>query len=129
MPHIRVLKPFVFSIPAPPGRNGPAIEKFYTKGDHDISDEMWSHPWISEGLAEGRIESPHQAQARAAKDLEIAKSAEEDAAKATALAEQTFARLAARSPGATATAEEIKEELNTPVNILRGQGKIKRGAA
>jgi hypothetical protein len=127
MPTIRVLKPFVFSTPVPDGTNGPAVEKFFGVGEHDVPDSMWKHPWISKTLAEGRIESPQQALARAKKDIEIAEKAKETADAATAQANAAFARLQSNSPTATASAEEIEKELNTPVNQLRKKGAAGAG--
>jgi hypothetical protein len=122
MPTIRVLKPFVFSTPVPQGVNGPAIEKVYLKGDHEISEEMWNHPWIKGTLAEGRIESPKQTLARAQKELESAKESKKVADEATAQANAAFARLQAAVPGNLASKEEIEKELNTPVSQLRRKG-------
>lgn len=124
MPKIRVLKPFVFSLPAPPGTNGPAVEQVFKAGDHDISDEMWDHPWIKGTLAEGRIESPKQTLARAKKELDIALESKRVADEATVQANAAFARLQASRPQATASAAEIQKELNTPVTQLRKKGSL-----
>lgn len=124
MPIIRVLKPFVFSTPVPQGVNGPAVEKVFTKGDHEISDEMWEHPWIKDTLAEGKIESPKQTLARAQKELETAQQSKKFADDATAQANAAFARLQANQPGAVASKEEIEKELNTPVAQLRRRGAM-----
>lgn len=128
MPIIRVLKPFVFSTPVPEGVNGPAVEKVFTKGDHEISDEMWNHPWINKTLAEGKIESPAQTLARAKKELETSQESQKTADAATAQANAAFARLKAALPGTTASAEEIQKELNTPVSQLRKKGAMGAGA-
>lgn len=128
MPTIRVLKPFVFSTPVPKGVNGPAVEKVFVKGDHEISDEMWEHPWIKDTLAEGKIESPKQTLARAQKELDSAKESKRVADEATAQANAAFARLQAAAPGAVASKEEIEKELNTPVNQLRKKGAMGVGA-
>lgn len=124
MPTIKVLKSFVFSTPVPHGVNGPAIEKRYTPGVHEINDEMWNHPWVSKSLADGCIESPQQTLARAQLEKEAAKKAEDNAIQATAQAEAAFARLKSNGPGATASKEEIEKELNTPVNQLRKKGAM-----
>jgi hypothetical protein len=128
MPIIRVLKPFVFSTPVPQGVNGPAVEKVYLKGDHEISDEMWEHPWIKGTLAEGKIESPKQTLARAKKELESAEESKKVADQATAQANAAFARLQSNAPGVVASKEEIEKELNTPVNQLRRKGTLGAGA-
>jgi hypothetical protein len=119
MPTIRVLKSFVFSTPVPNGINGPAVEKVFSKGDHEITEEMWNHPWIKGTLAEGKIESPKQTLARAQKELDSAKESKKVADEATAQANAAFARLQAAVPGNVASKEEIERELNTPVNQLR----------
>jgi hypothetical protein len=124
MPKIRVLKPFVFSVPAPSGTNGPAVEKVFKAGDHEIDDDMWNHPWIKGTLAEGKIESPKQTLARAQKELETALESKKVADEATANANAAFARLQAGRPQATASATEIQKELNTPVTQLRKKGAI-----
>jgi hypothetical protein len=128
MPTIRVLKPFVFSTPVPDGINGPAVEQVFSKGDHEISDEMWNHPWIRKTLAEGRIESPKQTLARAAKELEAATESKKVADEATAQANAAFARLQAAIPANNASKEEIEKELNTPVSQLRKKGAQGVGA-
>jgi hypothetical protein len=129
MPTIRVLKPFVFSTPVKEGTNGPAVEKVFNKGDHDISDEMWEHPWIRDTLAEGRIESPKQTLARAQKELELAQQTKKTADEATNQANAAFARLQASVPTNNATKEEIEKELNTPVNQLRKKGAMAQPGA
>lgn len=128
MPTIRVLKPFVFSTPVPNGVNGPAVEKVFVKGDHEISNEMWEHPWIRDTLAEGKIESPKQTLARAAKELETAQESKKVADTATAQANAAFARLQAAIPENRASKEEIERELNTPVSQLRKKGAQGVGA-
>lgn len=124
MPTIKVLKSFVFSTPVAEGVNGPAVEKRFTPGVHEINDEMWNHPWVSKSLADGCIESPAQTLERAKKERIDAVQAQENAERATAAANAAFARLQASVPGNTASKEEIEKELNTPVNQLRKKGAM-----
>lgn len=119
MAKIKVLRPFVFSTPAKQGSNGPGDEKMFTVGEHEVSDDFLAHPWIRDTYAEGKIEAPHQTRARVEKELADAQQAVAESQAATAAAEASFARLKAAEPGVTASAEEIQEELNTPVNILK----------
>jgi hypothetical protein len=117
---INVLKQFTFSVRPPSGRNGAAVEKVFHKGEHEIPEEMAAHPFISEHFADGCIERPEQAKARAEAAAVKAQQTAEEAARVNRLAEAAVARLTAQAATTTkASKEEIERELNTPVNLLK----------
>jgi hypothetical protein len=116
---IRVLKPFMFSHPATKGQKL-TTETRFSVGEHEIEDEIANHPWIRSG-ADGRIESPAQAAARAAEEEQKAKEAKAEADNANAQALAAAERLKRAEPRTAGTAEELEAELNTPVSVLRAQ--------
>jgi hypothetical protein len=118
MPIIRVKKTFVYSRPPKEGEKL-AAEKTFHPGEHEVDEEMASHPWIREHYADGCIESPAEAAARAAETKAAAEKAAIEAAQVQALADAALARMATGAAGTTATKEEIEAELNTPVAKLR----------
>lgn len=62
MVKITVLRPFTFTSRAV-GRM--PIERHFPRGEHEIDEEMAAHPFISKYFADGCIETPAQAKARA----------------------------------------------------------------
>lgn len=116
---IRVLKKFVFSHPAT-GRQRTTTETLFTPGEHVVSEEIATHPWIMSG-ADGKIESAAQTVARAKAEAVKAELAKEDAERANAHAQAAVARLRAAEPVSADVAVELERNLNTPVNVLRAQ--------
>ena len=119
MPLIRVLKPFMFSH-TPRAGEKISSETRFTPGDHQVSDTVANHPWIKDG-ADGKIETAAQTIARTKAEATKAALDKEDADRANAMAQAAVARLKAAEPGAKGSAEEIEEQLNTPVNVLQGK--------
>ncbi len=118
---INVLKPFVFSAPLEKDQRLPT-ERLFTVGEHEITEEMANHPWIKNTHAEGKIESPEQRVKRVKEQKVKADADAAQAAIATAEAEAAVRRATTAQPVLTASAEELEEELNTPVHVLRERG-------
>jgi hypothetical protein len=117
MPTIRVKKTFVYSRPPKEGEKL-AVERTFLPGEHEIDDEMAAHPWIAEHFADGHIESPAEAKARAEAAEAAATVAAAEAAQVQALADAAVARMAV-GRGEEASKDDIEKELNTPVSKLR----------
>jgi hypothetical protein len=121
MPKINVLKAFVFSRPKAEGQALPTEQRF-TVGEHTIDEATAAHPWISKHLADGCIESPEQALARAQAAKAAADRAAREAAEATAAADAAYARATgAAAQASIANAAELERALHTPVNELNAQ--------
>lgn len=117
---ITVLKPFTFSHSAI-GRQRTTTETKFTPGEHVVSEEIATHPWILAG-ADGKIESSQQTLARAKREAEKAVLAKEDAERANAHAQAAVDRMKNAEPVSADAAAELQRNLNTPVNLLRAQG-------
>lgn len=121
MPIIRVKKQFIYSRPKLQDEKL-AVEQVFKPGEHEISEAMADHPWIRDHFADGCIESPAEAAARAEAAKVAAEKAEEEAKQVQALADASFARLQVNAENNAGTPEEIERELNTPVSKLRRAG-------
>lgn len=117
---INVLKPFRFTHNVAGGRL--PVEKVFSVGQHEVSDEIADHPWMgAPSYADGHIETPEAAVKRTQAAKAKAEKAAAEAAQATALAEAAMDRLE-RSQPETAQKQKLSEEaLNTPVGQLRAK--------
>lgn len=127
---IRVLKPFVFTFPPLKGERMPTEQKFKVLGDVEIADDhpMLSHPWFTQDHCDGHVESPIQAQARLDRERLTLEEQERQNVISKAAAEAAIARLQNVGRIVQGTAEELDEELNTPIPLLRARQNAKRAA-
>lgn len=117
MPKINVLKPFKFTSPA----HGQALPKehHFSKGEHEVSDEVANHPWIARDFADGHIETPQAAAARTTAEAEAADVAHRAAMAAQARAQGAMDRL--NLAHVTGDKEKVAglSSLDTPVNQMK----------
>jgi hypothetical protein len=91
MTTIRVLKPFIFSLPGrEDSRTG--LERRFGVGVHEIPDEIANHPWIRDTLADGHIEGVPRSRGDIAADLDAAATSD---ARRLAFDKQEIDRVAA----------------------------------
>lgn len=121
MARLHILRPFVYSSQPSPGHKLPR-ERHFKKGHIEISDDdpMLADPWITKHFADGAIETPQAARARADAAAQDAERATQEAQRATASAEQALAR-AGTSHVSRVNETQLQKDLNTPTNELRGR--------
>lgn len=131
MPHVIVLRPFVFTYPAKDKRQKLATElkitpdrdpitKDWAPTERELSDEIADHPWIREHHADGCIEHPEKTKARMDEVAEKRAAETKAAAKIIADAEAALARAGRGAAAVKPILEgDLERELDTPVNELQ----------
>lgn len=140
---IIVKKPFIFTASIPIETSDGVVrytqrERQFHKGTHllnpnDPEDSAFlNHPYYTGSYCDAHVESPDETHERA--KAEEAKAAEARSAADNAIAQAQAAQAMARAAGARSQVDEeaAKDELNTPLNVLRGGAKVpgfQRGGA
>lgn len=125
-----LLKPFVFSPKAAENQRLTKEIKFSPEKDSrtgawvptkiELPDEVAEHEWIAESYADGAIERPEVTAARVEAEHKRLEKIKDDNAVQLAKAEQAMNRAGAGRKVVDMNDDDVKKELNTPVNVLKG---------
>lgn len=127
---LRVLRGFFFNTPINTSRpHGidlimPDVRRF-DKGDHLLDPTnpadalVLDHTWIDQHFADGAVESPDVTRMRLQQEADAANVRRVQVEALQAEATAALARTTSASQSSTSSAEDIQDELNTPLNQPR----------
>ena len=86
-----------------------------------MPDDIAAHDWIKDHYADGAIEHPEVTADRAQVYAELLKKKQDDNAVQLAKAEQAMVRAGISRKPVDSNDADVRRELNTPVNQLKGK--------